>query len=585
MKIVPAKTAGFCMGVKRALDIALKSGEERGGRIYTHGPLIHNVQAVDVLRSRGVEPLDSFENCEPGCVVIRAHGISPEEADLLRQRGFELVDATCPHVKRSQETVAAYSSDGYQVIIVGDRDHAEIAGIEGFCSGLHHVISTEDEAGRVRLEDKAIVIAQTTFNEGTYRRIAEILERRGREVVVVNSICRATHNRQAEAARLGALCDAVIVVGGRHSANTRRLAEIASSSGRPTFHVETADEIDLEVLRRFETVGVTAGASTPSWITRGVIERLESLAPAKRFRVLRQFFSGVVKSNLYSSVAAVALTFACCVLQGITFDMRFLLVAFCYIFSTSMLNRVFDEREDKLHIPGRVLFYRKYAARLVVTSLAHIAASLVASMMLPHREITTLFLLIAYALGLTYSMRLVPRRILGGRIRRLKDIPGSKDIFGAAGWTAVAVFVPFFSAGLFTNFSVNTLAAAVVAFAMVLIKSILVDFADIYSDRRLGRETLPVALGEEKTNGLLFALVGLVAAVFAISPWLLLFGGDAAFRFRWLGLFMLAGPAFLLVSLWLVRRRAVSGEIASILLADGNLLLLGLICAVFGAIA
>ncbi len=584
MKIILAKTAGFCMGVKRALDIALKSAENHDGHVFTHGPLIHNPQAVRMLEERGVKPADDLDGVEGGCVVIRAHGIPLDETEKLRARGFEIVDATCPHVRRSQKTVRRYSSEGWRVIIVGDRDHAEIAGIEGYCEGPYAVISTEAEAREVEMGRRTVVIAQTTFSEETYERIAAILKGRDRKVVVENSICRATQKRQAEAAELGTRCEAVIVVGGRHSANTRRLVEIASQTGTPTFHVETADELDIDALKKFNTLGVTAGASTPSWITQGVIRRLEFAGVTPGMRLLARVLSATVKSNLYSSLAAIALTFAACVMQGITFDARFLIISFCYIFATSMLNRLFEEHEDKLHIPGRVRFYRRHSNKLLAVSLLLIAVSLGVSLTLHHAAIITPFLVAAYGLGMTYSLKWIPWGVLGRRIRRLKDITGSKDIFAAIGWTAVAVYVPFFNQAR-ADFTRATLIVTLVAFFAVVVKSILVDFTDMYSDRRLGRETLPIALGERGTHLLLFALVVLTAAMLGVAAYWPVFGGGMTAKYADLGFYLLLSPALFAASILLVRRRVMNSEVAGILIADGNLILLGFICAVYGYFA
>jgi 4-hydroxy-3-methylbut-2-enyl diphosphate reductase len=579
MKIILAKTAGFCMGVKRAMDIALKSSEVKGARIYTLGPLIHNQQAVDMLREKNIEPLEEGASAEPTYLVIRAHGVSPQTTEELVRRGFEIVDATCPHVKRSQERIKEYSEKGWQVVIVGDTDHAEVAGLKGFCAGPCEVVSTPQDAEKLQLSDRVAVIAQTTFVEETYRRIIDIIKQRAKDVASFQSICRATQERQDEVLRLAQSCDAVVVVGGKHSANTCRLAQLAREKGVPTFHVETADELNVAEIRLFQTVGVTAGASTPSWITQAAIERLESISREKERRLLRRILDALVASNLYSSVAAIALAFASCFIQGITFDIRFLVIAFCYIYATSILNRVFEESEEKLHIPSRVQFYRKHSAKLVAISIVLIAASLAVSATLKWQ--VALFLLIAYGLGMMYSVHIVPLNVGKMRVRRLKDIPGSKDIFSALGWTAMAVFVPFLHArGFGKGYDATALVAGLAAFIVVVIKSVLVDLADIYSDRRMGRETLPIFLGQGRTNALLLALAVLLGGIFVFARGTLFFGGDPNAAYA-----LLISPAYILLTVALIRGKMLKSETMSILAADGNLLLIGLTCAVFGALA
>jgi 4-hydroxy-3-methylbut-2-enyl diphosphate reductase len=579
MKIILAKTAGFCMGVKRAMDIALKSSEAKGARIYTLGPLIHNEQAVAMLREKNIVPLDEGQSAEPTYVVIRAHGVAPKTAQELVGRGFEIVDATCPHVKRSQERIKEYGEKGWRVVIVGDKDHAEVAGLKGFCPAECAVVSSVEEAEVVELGERVAVVAQTTFVEETYGKIVDVIKKRAREVAAFQTICRATRERQDEVLELAGKCDAVIVVGGKHSANTARLAQLARQKGVPAFHVETAEELDLDALGRFAVVGVTAGASTPSWITRGVIERLESVSGEAGRHLLRRALDGLVVSNMYSSVAAIALAFACSFLQGITFNFRFLVIAFCYIYATSILNRIFEESEDKLHIPTRVRFYRRHSAKLVAISFVLIIASLALGLAL--RWEVAVFLVVAYGLGVMYSVRLVPLHVGRLSVRRLKDIPGSKDIFSALGWTAIVVFVPFLSARGFGGEYAAALLVGAVAFIVVIVKSVLVDLADIYSDRRIGRETLPVFLGPVTTNVLLVALAGLRAGIFLWGGGRGLFVGAGRERAAYA---LLISPAYILLTIILVRGKRLKSETMSILAADGNLLILGLTCAAYGAL-
>jgi (E)-4-hydroxy-3-methyl-but-2-enyl pyrophosphate reductase len=273
MKIVLARTAGFCMGVRRAMEIAEKAGRNEETPVYTHGPLIHNAQAVEFLESQGVRAVESVEGLARGRVVIRAHGIPAQEEARLKELGFTTIDATCPRVTASQRRIAQASRKGRSVVLVGDRDHAETVGLAGHASTPVHIISSEAEAREVSVESPFCVLAQTTFNAATYARICAILRERDPSCTVYDSICRATAERQQEARELAADCDALVVVGGRHSANTCRLAEIAREAGKAAFHVESAEELDTEALAGFERIGVTAGASTPAWVTETVIDR------------------------------------------------------------------------------------------------------------------------------------------------------------------------------------------------------------------------------------------------------------------------------------------------------------------------
>jgi 4-hydroxy-3-methylbut-2-enyl diphosphate reductase len=277
MRVEVAQTAGFCMGVTRAMDLALKAARERAGPLYTLGPLIHNKQAVASLEAEGVHTAEGPEDVPDGAAaIIRAHGVRPEIREAMEARGVQVIDATCPHVLASQRRIAERSAAGASVIIVGDRDHAEIRGLVGHAQGHYAVISSPEEVDSVRLPEPTCMIAQTTFSERTYHQIIEKARERFPEVEVFESICSSTEDRQREVREMAERVDAIVVVGGLHSANTLRLAEIARSSGKPTVHVETADELDLGDLEGAMLVGVSAGASTPSWVIDEVVQSLTS---------------------------------------------------------------------------------------------------------------------------------------------------------------------------------------------------------------------------------------------------------------------------------------------------------------------
>jgi (E)-4-hydroxy-3-methyl-but-2-enyl pyrophosphate reductase len=277
MKVELARTAGFCMGVTRAMEMALEAA--RGGLrpLYTLGPLIHNRQAVEALRAEGIRIVEDPEEVPPGAgVIIRAHGVRPEVRAQLESRGARIIDATCPHVLASQRRIAEQSAAGASVLIVGDRDHAEIRGLVGHAQGPVAVVSSVEELAGVELPPPLCIIAQTTFSERTYAAVVAEARRRFPGISVFESICSSTEDRQREVRELSGRVDAVVVVGGRHSANTLRLAEVARASGKPVVHVESAAELDVAELAGARVVGVTAGASTPSWVIGEVVEKLQA---------------------------------------------------------------------------------------------------------------------------------------------------------------------------------------------------------------------------------------------------------------------------------------------------------------------
>lgn len=262
MVVVRADTMGVCMGVKRALDIVEDIlAANPGTPVSTLGPLIHNRRVVDEFRARGVVPVEDLAEVREGIVVIRAHGIGPGQLALCRQKGLRCVDATCPHVKRIHEKVREYDAQGFHAIIVGDAVHGEVKGIRGYARSSS-VIATVEEAETVALPSPSIVVSQTTFARTAYARIAAVLRRRDPGILVFETTCAATETRQQSVVRLAEGVEALLVIGGRESANTRWLFEAARATGRPSWQIEGAGDIPSEI-RGFTRVGISAGASTP----------------------------------------------------------------------------------------------------------------------------------------------------------------------------------------------------------------------------------------------------------------------------------------------------------------------------------
>lgn len=277
MEILLARSAGFCMGVRRAIDMALEAARDEGREVFTHGPLIHNPQALENLREQRVIPLPPEGPVPRATVVVRAHGVPPTDMELLRRQAGRVVDATCPKVSTIQKKIAAHSRRGYAVVIAGDPDHPEVVGLLGHAAGFARVVSRPGEVDALPALDRVLLVAQSTQDEEVFEAIRARVLARFPHAKALATICQSTHRRQAEVREMVGQVDALIVIGGKNSANTRRLAEIASALGLPAYHVETAAELPLEALRQLSRVGVTAGASTPAWIIEQVVGILEGL--------------------------------------------------------------------------------------------------------------------------------------------------------------------------------------------------------------------------------------------------------------------------------------------------------------------
>lgn len=274
MEVKLAKTAGFCFGVKRAMDKVYEQ-IEKGEKIYTYGPLIHNESVVADLEKKGVtviENVKALKEIKEGSVVIRSHGVSKEIYDILDKQNLKCIDATCPFVKKIHQIVEKESGKGKQIIIIGNDSHPEVEGIKGWCKNKAIVIESTVQAQKLVLPEnqKVCTVSQTTFNYNKFQELVEIIFKKGYDINVVNTICNATEERQTEAAAIAEEADAMIVIGGTHSSNTRKLFEICREKCENTFYIQTLDDLKTELPEEVRLVGITAGASTPNNIIEEV---------------------------------------------------------------------------------------------------------------------------------------------------------------------------------------------------------------------------------------------------------------------------------------------------------------------------
>lgn len=313
-KVTLAKTAGFCFGVQRAVEMVYTEAD-KGKKVVTLGPIIHNEQVVSDLEKRGVSVIDeaalSDETVDLNgmTVVIRSHGVSKSVYEQLRQKKCEIVDSTCPFVKKIHDTVQKYAGEGYDIVIVGSREHPEVQGILGWCLPPGSVLPRSMDSGSVdsgntdfgsagagdvvpgtvfsgtvveteaemeafcpsNREKKVCVVAQTTFNYKKFKDLVEIISKKGYDIIAVNTICNATAERQQEAGKLAAQSDAMIVIGGKNSSNSRKLFEISKNQCENTYFIQTLEDLDITCIESSASLGITAGASTPKNIIQEVL--------------------------------------------------------------------------------------------------------------------------------------------------------------------------------------------------------------------------------------------------------------------------------------------------------------------------
>ena len=276
MEVKLAKTAGFCFGVKRAVDTVYKEAEKNNETIYTFGPIIHNEQVVEDLEKNGVFVVNTtteLKALKPGTtVIVRSHGVGKSVYDLMDECGLNIVDATCPFVKKIHRIVERESKAGKRIIIIGNDKHPEVEGIKGWVCGKATVIETFDEAKAFTAEknEQLCIVSQTTFNYNKFQDLVEIIREKGYDVESINTICNATEERQTEAKLIAGTVDSMIVIGGSHSSNTQKLFEICKKECENTYYIQTLEDLDAEGLKGSECVGITAGASTPNNIIEEV---------------------------------------------------------------------------------------------------------------------------------------------------------------------------------------------------------------------------------------------------------------------------------------------------------------------------
>ncbi len=518
------------MGVRRAVETTLDTIRTDDVGVSTFGPLIHNPQVLDLLEDRGVKILKDIPDQEAGTVIIRAHGVPPSHKMKLLASGAKVQDATCPHVVKVQVIIKKYKKQGYSTIIIGDRNHAEVEGLMGYAGELGIVVSNEDDVARIQPSTPYIIVSQTTQDENAFEQLSDMILEWYPGGKVFNTICDATHKRQDEVRNLCEKVQAMVVVGGKNSANTQRLGEIAESMGCPVYKVETEEDLNAEILSKYDRVGVTAGASTPTWMINRVIRFLESI-PGQGEGVLSPFLYKVLRfllvTNIYVALGGGVLAYASGLLQEIQPQTSHFFIAFCYLFAMHNLNRFTDQRSKKYSDFIQVEFYKRYRWSLFTVSAISLPVAITLAYGLGKRPF---FLLSGMSFfGIIYSVRFIPRYLLPiTRIRMLKEIPGSKTFFVAIAWAFVTVLIPAWEIDYQPG--LKTLNVLIIVMMLVYVRNALFDVFEVQGDRIVGKETLPVCIGEEKTLKILYAIMGVLIISLLVMP---LIGAMAPFGF-WL---------------------------------------------------
>lgn len=573
MKVIVAKTAGFCWGVKRAMDAVLEASVRNDGRaVQTLGPLIHNPQALDLIGKRGVAVAESPDRVQNGTVVIRAHGIPIQDLRGLKERQgrgeLRIVNATCPEVAKVHHKIKKWSPRGYFTVILGSHGHAESLAHRSFAESGSVIVANMAEAQALTDAQlrKVLVVAQTTFTVSDYHAITDYLRTRAGDAVFENTICEDTWTRQDEARRLALTVDTVVVVGGKASSNTKHLAELVEHHGKPVHYVETAAELDLGRFTGAETVGVLAGASTPTWLVDEVVDVLEQLGdgPSR----WRSFLQAAYGSSSLMAVGAGLMTLGVHKWLGLPLGWGFPLLTLCYVQAMYLLSPFLDPLGLGSKGPARARFLERNRRILLASGLAALALTLGLALALGLRVL--LVVAVASLVGAAYKRPFT----WAGRVWSLRQIPGSKEAVVAMALATVAVITPVWQAD--RVWDLRVFAATFLVGVLAFVRTVIYEIRDMQNDQIVGRETLPILMGKRATK---FAIIGLLGSLLAGTLWLT-YQHRAEGHPLAVALALVLCSAYPMLYLWLFHERFTTGRNRFELSVDFSFYLVGLLALV-----
>jgi 4-hydroxy-3-methylbut-2-enyl diphosphate reductase len=530
---------------------------------------------LTLLSEKNIQVLSEIPRRGAGTVLLRAHGVPPAIKHALETAGFNVIDAACPRVIRVQTIIHRHAKEGFDTIIVGDENHPEVTGLLGFADGRGHAAGGLEDLRTLPEFENAVVVAQTTQDTAFYQEVKDYISGRYPHYKIYDTICDSTEKRQAEVVRLAQTVDAVIVVGGKESGNTKRLAEIAAKTGKPAYHIESEADLESVVPRGIRSVGITAGASTPNWILRKVhrtleIRLLERGKGGRRFVLTAMRF--LLLTNIYLSIGAGGLSLCCIRLLGLRPVLPYVFIAVLYVQSMHILNHLMGRKEDRYNDPDRAAFYDNRRHTLAVSALA--AGGLGLWMAFRLGRIPFLPLLAMSVMGLSYNIRLLPEQWTGGKSVRLRDIPGAKTVLIAAAWGVVTSLLPALS--IRQGLDVSAASVFLWATGMVFVRTAFCDLLDMQGDRIVGRETIPLVLGEKTSRKL---LKGMLAAFMAAPPLMSAFGLTTGLGFAvWLC------PLWMMAVLTAYERRLMQPGVLMEFALETQFVLAGLTAAIQMAI-
>jgi (E)-4-hydroxy-3-methyl-but-2-enyl pyrophosphate reductase len=514
MKIELSKNSGFCMGVKNAVLRIIGEINSSEEEIVVIGSLIHNPQTISILHKRGLKTIDDSESITGQTVAIRTHGIPFEQLKQIKLNSRKFINLTCPRVARVQSIIRKYSRKGFFTVITGDRDHAEVKALKSYALSGVYVLSSSKDINKIPRADKYIVVSQTTFEAEIFENITSLLKGKfGERIIVFNTICDSTYNRQKDvrdAVKSG--IDTIVVVGGKNSANTRRLAKMAGDFGIRTFHVETEEELDEKEFLNVRHMLVTAGASTPGWIINNVLEKLYDIKykngpPMANF--LKNALEFAVRTNVISSIAAFFITLSGLAYGGNQPDYFLAIISSFYIFSMYTINNYMFIDSLKESNPYKYKLYIENMKILLPVSILFIILSVIIAFR--YDFIILLIILGSYMLGITYSSGAVKSLIEKYHVNIIEKTYNSKSIVTSIGWTIITVIMPLIC---YRTDTLILISISAIIFCIVFFRNILLDLIAFQGDLIIGLETVPINIGMGKTKNMMIIISGLAVAAF-----------------------------------------------------------------------
>ncbi len=521
--ITIAKTAGFCMGVRRAVEIAIEEANSRKGieSINTFGPLIHNPQVLELLEDKNIKCIEQIPEKGSGTIIIRAHGVPPVTKKKLKNAGFRVLDATCPRVVKVQAIIKKHASTGFKVIIAGDHHHAEVIGLLGYAEDHGVVINSMEEFDALPSYEKAIVVAQTTQNTKFYKELEKKIIDKFPNYKFFNTICDSTEKRQEEIKNISAKVDAIVVVGGKNSGNTKRLKEVALQQGTKAFHIESEKELDTDYIASLDKIGITAGASTPNWIISQVYNSVKT-AKLKRgkniFISIFMLLKFLLRFNILLAAGAAALTMAANILLGLnSISVNMILTAFLYTFSMHTINNLTLTGSDRFNDPQKAKLYEKYKYLIFLSAVISILSCFYTSFKMG--IISFIIILLMSGAGLCYKLPVINiPGVTNGR-ESLSGIPGSKAVLIAVSWGIICTFLPLSASS--DSISITKIPGIFIVFlftaSITFSRTIWVDILAIQGNKIAGETTIPIIIGEKKAFTLLIYLLSFVIILILIA--------------------------------------------------------------------